>query len=151
MRIWVDADACPAAIKEILFRAAQRTGVMLTLVANQPLRIPASPCITFLRVAKGFDVADNEIVKHLRCGDLVITADIPLASMVLAKGGHALHPRGELFSPDTIKARLQMRDFMDTLRESGVDTGGPPPQSQSDRKNFAGQLDVFLLRRARNA
>jgi uncharacterized protein len=151
LKIWVDGDACPVAIKEILFRASERTGVLVTLVANQPLRIPKSPFIRFLRVAPGFDVADNEIVKRLSVGDLVITGDIPLAAAVLAKGGHALNPRGELYSPDTIKARLQMRDFMDTLRASGIDTGGPAAESQSDRKNFANQLDVFLTRHAKNA
>lgn len=151
LKIWVDGDACPVAIKEILFRASERTGVLVTLVANQPLRIPKSPFIKFLRVAPGFDVADNEIVKRLSVGDLVITGDIPLAATVLAKGGHALNPRGELYSPDTIKARLQMRDFMDTLRASGIDTDGPAAESQSDRKNFANQLDVFLTRHAKNA
>ena len=151
MKIWVDADACPVAIKEILFRASERTGVSMTLVANQSMRVPPSPFITSLRVASGFDVADNEIVKRLKAGDLVITGDIPLASMVLEKGGHALNPRGELYSPDTIKARLQMRDFMDTLRSSGIDTGGPAAQSQSDRKNFANQLDAFLTKHAKNA
>lgn len=151
LKIWVDGDACPVAIKEILFRASERTGVLVTLVANKPLRIPKSPFIKFLRVAPGFDVADNEIVKRLSVGDLVITGDIPLAAKVLAKGGHALNPRGELYSPDTIKARLQMRDFMDTLRASGIDTGGPAAESQSDRKNFANQLDVFLTRHAKNA
>lgn len=151
MKIWVDADACPAAMKEILFRAAERTGVQLTLVANQSLKVPPSPRITFLRVAPGFDVADNEIVKRLTAGDLVITGDIPLASMVLEKGGHALNPRGELYLPDTIKARLQMRDFMDALRASGVDTGGPAAQSQSDRQNFANQLDAFLSRHGKKS
>ncbi len=150
MKIWVDADACPVAIKEILFRASERTGVLLTLVANQPIRVPASPCIKFLRVAPGFDVADNEIVKRLSPGDLIITGDIPLAAMVLAKGGHALNPRGELYSTDTIKARLQMRDFMDTLRASGIDTGGPETESRSDHRNFANQLDTFLTRHAKN-
>ncbi len=151
LKIWVDADACPVAIKEILFRASERTGVLVTLLANQPMRIPKSPFIKFLRVAPGFDVADNEIAKRLSVGDLVITGDIPLAATVLAKGGHALNPRGELYSPDTIKARLQMRDFMDTLRASDIDTGGPAAESQSDRKNFANQLDVFLTRHAKNA
>ncbi len=151
MKIWVDADACPVAIKEILFRASGRTGVMMTLVANQLIRVPSSPYIKFLRVASGFDVADNEIVKRLTAGDLVITGDIPLASMVLAKGGHALNPRGELYSPDTIKARLQMRDFMDTLRASGIDTGGPATESRSDHRNFANQLDSFLTRHAKKA
>lgn len=150
MKIWIDADACPAVIKEIVFRAAERTGVCLTLVANQPVRIPASKCITFIRVAAGFDVADNEIVKRLSAGDLVITSDIPLAAEVLAKGGHALNPRGELYSTDDIRARLNMRDFMDTLRASGIDTGGPPPLSKSDRNVFANHLDTFLTRHAKN-
>ncbi len=151
MKIWVDADACPLAIKEILFRVSKRTGVMLTLVANQTIRVPTLPCIKFLRVASGFDVADNEIVKLLSTGDLVITGDIPLAAMVLAKGGHAINPRGELYTADTIKARLQMRDFMDTLRASGIDTGGPAAESRSDHRNFANQLDNFLTRHAKNA
>ncbi|MBU1566554.1 MAG: YaiI/YqxD family protein [Proteobacteria bacterium] len=151
MKIWVDADACPVAIKEILFRASERTGLLLTLVANQPIRVPPSPLIKFLRVASGFDVADNEIVKRLSAGDLVITGDIPLAAMVLAKGCHALNPRGEMYSPDTIKARLQMRDFMDTLRASGIDTGGPAAESRSDHKNFANQLDSFLRRHAKKS
>jgi hypothetical protein len=150
MKIWVDADACPVAIKDILFKAAERTGVEMTLVANQPMYIPRSRCITLLKVAAGFDVADNEIVKRLKSGDLVITADIPLAAQVIDKGGHALNPRGELYSEDNIRARLNMRDFMDTLRASGVDTGGPPALSQSDRQSFANNLDKFLTRHARN-
>ena len=125
MNIWVDADACPVVIKDILFRAAERTGVQVTLVANQPVRIPPSRYIKFLQVASGFDVADNEIVKRLSAGDLVITGDIPLAAEVIEKGGHALNPRGEMYSTETIRARLNMRDFMDTLRASGIDTGGP--------------------------
>jgi uncharacterized protein YaiI (UPF0178 family) len=144
MHIWVDADACPAVIKEILFRASERTHLPLTLVANQPLRVPRSPYIRQLQVAAGFDVADNEIAKRMEEGDLVITNDIPLAAEVLAKGGRALSPRGELFSPDTIRDRLVMRDFMDTLRSSGVQTGGPAPLSQTDRKAFADQLDRLL-------
>ena len=144
MKIWVDADACPVVIKEILFRAAGRTRVQVTLVANQPIRIPPSRHIKFIQVASGFDVADNEIVKRLEAGDLVITADIPLAADVIEKGGHALNPRGELYSTDNIKSRLNMRDFMDTLRSSGIDTGGPPTLSQSDRKNFADKLDTLL-------
>jgi hypothetical protein len=150
MKIWVDADACPVAIKDILFKAAERTGVEMTLVANQPMYIPRSRCITMLKVAAGFDVADNEIVKRLKSGDLVITADIPLAAQVIDKGGHALNPRGELYTEDNIRARLNMRDFMDTLRASGVDTGGPPALSQSDRQSFANNLDKFLTRHARN-
>lgn len=150
MKIWVDADACPAVIRDILFRAAERTGVQLTLVANQPVRIPPSRCIRFIQVGSGFDVADNEIVKRLGAGDLVITGDIPLAAEVIEKGAHALNPRGELYSADNIRARLNMRDFMDTLRASGIDTGGPPTLSQSDRKSFADHLDKFLTLHARN-
>ena len=146
MKIWVDADACPAVIKAILFRAAQRHGVLLTLVANQPLRIPPSRHIKFLHVASGFDVADHEIVKRLDMGDLVITSDIPLAAEAIQKGAHALNPRGELYSPDTIRARLTMRDFMDTLRGSGIQTGGPPTLNQSDRKAFADHLNRLLTR-----
>jgi len=144
MKIWVDADACPGVIKEILYRAAKRTGVQLTLVANQALRVPPAPNIATLQVTRGFDVADDEIVRRLDSGDLVITADIPLAAEVIAKGGRALSPRGELYSPDDIKARLTMRDFMDTLRASGIDTGGPPALSQSDRQSFANHLDTLL-------
>jgi len=151
MKIWVDADACPVVIKEILFKAAQRTGVSLTLVANQPVRIPPSPLINLLHVASGFDVADNEIVKRLVAGDLVITSDIPLAAEAIANGGCALSPRGELYTKDNIKGRLTMRDFLDTMRASGIDTGGPPPLSQSDRKLFADHLDRLLAKRARNA
>jgi uncharacterized protein YaiI (UPF0178 family) len=146
MKLWVDADACPVVIKDILFRATERTGVQLTLVANHPLRIPPSRNIKFLQVASGFDAADNEIVKRLSAGDLVITSDIPLAAEVIEKGGHALNPRGELYSSENIKALLNMRDFMDTLRASGIDTGGPSALSQSDRKLFAQHLDKFLTR-----
>ena len=150
MKIWVDADACPVVIKEILFRAAERTGVQLTLVANQPVRIPPSRCIRFIQVAAGFDVADDEIVKRLGTGDLVITADIPLAAEAIEKGASALNPRGELYSIDNIRARLNMRDFMDTLRSSGIDTGGPPALGQADRQSFANQLDRILTRHAGN-
>ncbi|MEN9434442.1 MAG: hypothetical protein RLZZ422_2031 [Pseudomonadota bacterium] len=146
MHIWVDADACPVVIKEILFRSAERTGLKLTLVANQPLRVPKLPHISTLQVGSGFDVADNEIVKRIQAGDLVITADIPLAAEVLDKGANALNPRGELYSTDTIKAKLSMRDFMDTLRSSGIDTGGPAPFNQNDRKQFASQLDTLTTR-----
>ena len=144
MRIWVDADACPVVIKEILFRAAQRTRVETTLVANQYIRVPSSPYLNSIQVASGFDVADNEIVARLKPGDLVITADIPLAAEVIEKGGHALNPRGELYTTENIKARLNMRDFMDTLRGSGIQTGGPKELSQSDRQAFANALDRFL-------
>ena len=146
MNIWVDADACPVVIKEILFRAATRTQLPLTLVANHALRVPPSPYIKTLQVASGFDVADNEIVRRLAAGDLVITADIPLAAEVLENGGHALNPRGELYSTDNIKARLNMRDFMDTMRASGINTGGPPAISQSDRQSFANSLDRLLAK-----
>ncbi|HEY0209150.1 YaiI/YqxD family protein [Acerihabitans sp.] len=144
MAIWVDADACPKVIKEILFRAAQRLSVMVTLVANQTLAVPPSPFIRTLRVAAGFDVADNEIVRRVGPGDLVITADIPLAAEVLEKGAVALNPRGELYRPETIRERLTMRDFMDTLRSSGIQTGGPPPLSQRERQEFARELDKWL-------
>ena len=148
MKIWVDADACPAAIREILFRAAQRAGVELTLVANQPVRTPPSRLIRSLQVPGGFDVADNEIVARVEAGDLVITSDIPLAAESIGKGAHALSPRGERYSPETIRDRLNMRDFMDTLRGSGVHTGGPPALDQRDRKAFADELDRFLARHA---
>ena len=144
MRIWVDADACPAVIKEILYRAAERLRVSLTLVANQALRTPPSSFIKTVQVGAGFDVADNLIVQQLLPGDLVITADIPLAAEAIAKGGHALNPRGEFYTPDTIKERLTMRNFMDELRGSGVQTGGPPTLSQRDRQDFANRLDQFL-------
>ncbi len=146
MKIWVDADATPVAIKEILFRAAERTGIRMSLVANQPMRIPDSPLIDFILVEAGFDVADNEIVKRLAPGDLVITADIPMAADVIEKGGSALDPRGKMYSPDTIRSRLNMRDFMETLRSGGVVTGGPPAMSPADRKAFAGELDKFITR-----
>jgi len=146
MEIWVDADACPVAIKEILFRAAMRTKTRLTLVANQPVRVPKSPSIASIQVPAGFDVADNEIVKRCQAGDLVITSDIPLAAEVLAKGGLALSPRGELFSDNDIKSRLTMRDFLDTMRASGIVTGGPAALSQNDKKLFAGHLDALLAR-----
>ncbi len=150
MKIWVDADACPVVIKEILFRAAQRTGIALTLVANQPVRVPPSPVIKMLQVASGFDVADNEIVRRVETGDLVVTGDIPLAAEVIEKGATALSPRGELHTRDNIRARLNMRDFLDTMRASGMDTGGPPPLSHSDRKAFAGHLDRLLTRNSQN-
>jgi uncharacterized protein YaiI (UPF0178 family) len=148
MKIWVDADACPVVIKEILYRAAKRTGTQLTLVANQPLSVPPSPLIKTVQVASGFDVADNEIVQRADVGDLVITADIPLAAEIIEKGAHALNPRGELYTTENIKARLNMRDFMDTLRSSGVQTGGPKEFSQSDRQAFANALDRMLAKAA---
>ena len=151
MKIWVDADACPVVIKDILFRAAERTRLELTLVANRSMRTPPSPYIKMLQVTAGFDEADNEIVQRLGVGDLVITGDIPLAAEVIEKGGNALSPRGELYSADSIKSRLGMRDFLDNLRASGVDTGGPPALSQSDRNTFANQLDKLLAKNTSTA
>ena len=144
--IWVDADACPVVIKEMLYRAARRTSVQVTFVANQYLQIPPSPNMKFIQVERGFDVADNEIVGLVSTDDLVITSDIPLAADIIAKGGQALSPRGEKFSPDTIAAQLTMRDLMDTLRGSGIETGGPPAMTQRDRNAFAGHLDRWLVR-----
>jgi len=145
-QIWVDADACPKVIKEILYRAADRVSVPVILVANQPLQVPGSRYIRSIQVGAGFDVADNYIVKEAQTGDLVVTADIPLAAEVIAKGCLALNPRGELYTEDNIRQRLNMRDFMDTLRSSGVDTGGPASFSQTDRQAFANQLDRLLAR-----
>ncbi|WP_299198148.1 YaiI/YqxD family protein [uncultured Amphritea sp.] len=146
MNIWVDADACPNVVKEILFRAAERLGVKTVLVANQMLRTPPSVFIKAVQVPAGFDVADNYIVQECDPGDLVITADIPLASEVLEKGAHALNPRGEFYTPENIRQRLNMRDFMDQLRSSGIDTGGPAKLTQQDRQLFANQLDRFLAK-----
>ena len=147
MKIWIDADACPVVIKEILFRAAERTGVALTLVANQPLNTPPARNITSVQVSQGFDVADDEIVKRMGAGDLVITSDIPLAAEVIEKGGHALSPRGEMHTTENIGARLNMRDFLDTMRSSGVEmSGGPAAFSQRDKQTFANNLDRFLTK-----
>lgn len=146
MQIWVDADACPNVIKEILYRAAKRVHVSMTLIANKPLRTPPSQYIKAVQVDAGFDVADNKIVQEVQQGDLVITADIPLAADVIEKGGYVLNPRGEVYSRENIRQRLTMRDFMDELRGSGVMTGGPPALSQRDRQAFANQLDRFLTR-----
>ncbi len=151
MKIWVDADACPVVIKEILFRAANRTKIQVTLVANQTIRTPPSAYIKFIQVSTGFDVADNEIVQRLKSGDLVITGDIPLAAEVIEKNAIAINPRGELYSKENIKARLNMRDFMETLRSSGINTGGPAPLNQTDRQKFANQLDRLLTRHAKNS
>jgi uncharacterized protein YaiI (UPF0178 family) len=148
MQIWVDADACPGVIKEILFRAAERRAIVTTLVANQLLRVPGSRFIRALQVPSGFDVADAEIVRQLQAGDLVVTGDIPLASLVLEKGGFALNPRGEFYTPDNIAQQLTMRAFMEELRSGGVDTGGPAPFGQADRQNFANALDRHLQRYA---
>ena len=146
MHIWVDADACPKVIKEILFRAAERVQVPLILVANKPLQTPPSRLIRSIRVEGGFDVADKLIVQHLAPDDLVITADIPLAAEVIEKGGHALNPRGTFYTKNNIKERLAMRDLMDELRGSGINTGGPKTLSQSDRQAFANQLDRFVAK-----
>jgi len=152
-RIWVDADACPVAIKEILFRAAEREQVEVTLVANQFLRTPPSRFVRAIQVPGGFDVADAEIANRVAAGDLVVTQDIPLAAQVIAKGALAVHPRGELFTPDTIAQRLGMRDFMEELRGAGIDTGGPAAFHPRDKQAFANQLDGWLarLRQARKA
>ncbi len=149
MFIWVDADACPNVIKEVLYRAADRTATTITFVANQFLRVPPSPYLRTLQVPAGFDVADNEIVRRCQPGDLVITADIPLAAEVIEKGAAALNPRGERYSPATIRERLTMRDFMDTLRSSGVQTGGPAAMSPRDRQQFANELDNWLTQQKR--
>lgn len=147
MKIWVDADACPVVVREILYRAADRTRTQLTLVANQPLNVPSSPHIGTLQVPRGFDVADDEIVKRLQDGDLVITSDIPLAAEVIEKGGHALSPRGERFTSENIRARLNMRDFLDTMRSSGVPTdGGPAAFGQREKQEFANNLDRLLTK-----
>lgn len=148
MQIWVDADACPNVIKEILFRAAERAQVSLTLVANQLIRTPPSRFIKAIQVPAGFDVADDQIVQQIEAEDLVITADIPLAAGVIAKGGHALNPRGEFYTQDNIREYLSMRNFMDQLRSSGVETGGPASFSGGDRMAFASQLDRFLAKHA---
>lgn len=150
MEIWVDADACPKAIKDILFRVAERTGITTTLVANQYLPTPPSRYIKMLKVKSGFDVADNEIVKKSSAGDLVITGDIPLAYEVIGKGAHAINPRGERYTQDSIRERLNMRDFMDTLRGSGIDTGGPSALNSRDIQAFANQLDKFLAQQGGN-
>ena len=144
MHIWVDADACPGVIKEILFRASERTQRPLTLVANQYLRIPASPLIRMIQVPGGFDEADKYIAEHVQAGDLVITADIPLAAAIVAKGAHALSPRGELYGKENIRELLDLRNFMDTLRSTGVETGGPAAFSAGDRQAFANRLDRLL-------
>lgn len=148
MRIWVDADACPAVIKEILFRAAQRVRLPLTLVANQPTWVPPSPWIKTIRVPGGFDAADQRIVQELEPDDLVVTADIPLAAVVIERQAHAINPRGELYTKDNVRERLAWRNLREELRGSGVDIGGPAAFSQGDRQAFANQLDRFLARRS---
>jgi uncharacterized protein YaiI (UPF0178 family) len=147
MQIWVDADACPGVVRDILFRAAERTGVMVTLVANQAVKVPPLKSVRSLQVSKGFDVADNEIVQRVASGDLVITSDIPLAAEAIAKGALALSPRGELLTEANVRPRLNMRDFLDTMRASGIQSGGPPPLSLRDRQAFANHLDKWLAKR----
>lgn len=146
MHIWVDADACPNSVKEILYRSANRLHINMTLVANRLLHTPPSPWIKAMQVPSGFDVADARIVELLAAGDLVITADIPLAALVIDKGGHALNPRGQFYTKENIRESLSMRDFMEQLRSSGVETGGPAPLAASDSKAFANQLDRFLTK-----
>lgn len=151
MKIWVDADACPGVIKEILFRVAERRALQVTLVANQLLRVPGSRFIAAVQVPAGADVADAEIVRRMEAGDLVVTGDIPLAALVLEKHGFALNPRGEFYTADNIAQQLSMRAFMEELRSGGVDTGGPSPFSQADRQQFANALDRHLARYANPA
>ena len=147
MKIWVDADACPVAIKEILYRAANRAEIPLTLIANQMLRVPPSPWIKALQVPSGFDVADQRIAQEAEAGDLVVTADVPLAALVIEKGIVVIEPRGDLLDKNNIQERLTLRNFMEGLRSSGVETGGPPALSAADRQSFANQLDRLLARR----
>ena len=147
MKIWVDADACPVAIKEILYRAANRAEIPLTLIANQMLRVPPSPWIKALQVPSGFDVADQRIAQEAEAGDLVVTADVPLAALVIEKGAVVIEPRGDLLDKNNIQERLTLRNFMEGLRSSGVETGGPPALSAADRQSFANQLDRLLARR----
>ena len=149
MQIWVDADACPKVIKDILFRAAERRRIQVILVANKLLNTPPSRYIRALQVPAGFDVADNHIVEQVQAGDLVITADIPLAAAMIARAAHALNPRGELYTTENIRERLNMRDFMYSWRSPGVNTGGPPALGLGDRQAFANQLDRFLHKHAR--
>jgi uncharacterized protein YaiI (UPF0178 family) len=146
MQIWVDADACPVVIREILYRAAARTGVAMTLVANKPVRLPPGQSVQFVQVPAGFDAADKRIVELMSPGDLVITADVPLAAAAIEKGGVALNPRGELYTSENVRERLSVRNFLDELRGSGVNTGGPPALSQRERQMFANQLDRLLAR-----
>jgi uncharacterized protein YaiI (UPF0178 family) len=147
VKIYVDADACPTVIKDILYRLSQRTGIEVILVANQPLSVPRIPSVRSIQVSQGFDVADNHIVELAEVDDLVITADIPLAAEVIDKGAKALNPRGEMYTKSNIRARLNMRDFMDSMRNSGVQVGGgPPPLSQRDRMDFANALDSYIAK-----
>ena len=150
MSIWVDADACPVVIREIIFRAAERTSTPTTLVANSFIKVPPSRHIRSVQVMQGFDVADDEIARRVSAGDLVVTQDIPLAAEVVAKGAQAISPRGEEYTTENVRQRLNMRDFMDTMRSSGIQTGGPPPLTQADRQVFANALDRYLAKHAKN-
>lgn len=150
MQIWIDADACPAVVKDIVFRAAERLEIPTILVANRMLRTPPSRFIRAVQVPSGFDVADAHIVSQVEAGDLVITADIPLASAVLERQAHALNPRGEMYTAANIAERLSMRNFLEELRGAGVQTGGPPAFSQADRQAFGAALDRFLARATRS-
>ena len=150
MKIWVDADACPVAIKEILYRAANRVGIELTLIANQMLRVPPSPWIKALQVPAGFDMADRRIVQEAEAGDVIVTADVPLAALVIDKGAVVIDPRGELMDRNNIQERLTLRNFMESLRSSGVETGGPAALSSTDKQAFANQLDRLLTRKNRS-
>lgn len=149
LTLWVDADACPAVIKDILYRAAERVRTMLILVSNQPLRVPASPWIRVVQVPRGFDVADDHIAARVRPGDLVVTADIPLAAAVVERGAAALNPRGELYTTANVRELLDLRNFGETLRASGIETAGPRPFSHADRQSFANRLDRFLAEKDR--
>lgn len=146
MQVWVDADSCPAAVREILCRAAMRAQVLTIFIANHRIQLPSSPFVRSRQVSSGFDVADSAIAASVEQGDLVVTQDIPLAAEIIARGGAALSPRGEMFSPDTIASRLTMRNFLDTMRASGIQSGGPPPLSARDRQAFANCLDAYLTK-----
>ncbi len=147
MHIWVDADACPKAMKEILYRAANRTQIPLTLVANQALSTPPSAYITSVQVSAGFDVADNYIAQKVTAGDIVITADIPLAADIVEKGAYGINPRGQLYTEQNIKQSLSMRNFMEEMRSAGQVSGGPPPLDQRDKQAFANTLDRLLAKK----
>ena len=147
-QVWVDADACPVPIKDILFRAAVRAQCNVTLLANHPMQVPNSPWLRFVQVPSGFDVADHEILKRLSAGDLVVTQDIPLAAEVVSAGALALNPRGERYTAENVRARLAVRDFMTELRDNGVRTGGPPPLDNADKQRFANALDRWLAKRS---
>ena len=151
MTLWIDADACPRILREVIFRAADRHRLPTIFVANQPVGITPSTLIRSIQVSGGADMADQEIVSRMKAGDLVMTQDIPLAAQVIEKGGTALHPRGEVFTTENVRARLHLRDFMDSLRGAGVQTGGPPPLNDRDKKQFADGLEKTIVRLKRIA